>query len=81
LTRGSEGSAVFLDGRWDVQPALRVTAIDTVGAGDSFTAALIMGILNQRPLSQIHAQAARIAAYVCTQRGAVVPLPASLTSM
>jgi len=81
LTRGSEGSAVFLDGRWDEQPALRVTAIDTVGAGDSFTAALIMGILNQRPLSQIHAQAARIAAYVCTQRGAVVPLPASLTSM
>jgi fructokinase len=52
-----------------------------VGAGDAFTAALIMGILNQRPLSQIHGQASRIAAYVCTQRGAVVPLPESLTSM
>lgn len=79
LTRGSEGSAVFLDGQWDEQPALRVNAIDTVGAGDSFTAALMMGILDQRPLPEIHAQAARIAAYVCTQRGAVVPLPASLT--
>jgi fructokinase len=80
LTRGSEGSAVFLDGQWDEQPALKVTAIDTVGAGDSFTAALTMGILDQRSLPQIHSQAARIAAYVCTQRGAVVPLPASLTS-
>jgi sugar/nucleoside kinase (ribokinase family) len=37
-----------------------------------------MGILAGEPLSQIHTRASRIAAYVCTQRGAVVPIPSSL---
>jgi sugar/nucleoside kinase (ribokinase family) len=65
-------------GKWDQQPALGIQAIDTVGAGDAFCAVLIMGILAGEPLSQIHTRASRIAAYVCTQRGAVVPIPSSL---
>jgi sugar/nucleoside kinase (ribokinase family) len=39
---------------------------------------LIMGILSGMPLSQIHVKASKIAAYVCTQRGAVVPIPEGL---
>lgn len=78
LTRGDQGSALCLLGKWDQQPALGIQAIDTVGAGDAFCAVLIMGILAGEPLSQIHTRASRIAAYVCTQRGAVVPIPSSL---
>ena len=43
----------------------------TVGAGDAFTAAAVMGWLNQKPLDQINKEASRIAAYVCTQLEAV----------
>ena len=78
LTRGDQGSAVYFQGQWDQQPALDIQAIDTVGAGDAFSAVLIMGILSGKPLSEIHLKAARIAAYVCTQRGAVVPIPERL---
>ncbi len=68
---------IYHDGRWDVKTGSPIDAaevIDTVGAGDSFSAALIMGLLHGEDLPKIHQRAARIAAYVCTQRGAV-PLP------
>lgn len=78
LTRGDQGSAVYLRGQWDQLPATDIQAIDTVGAGDAFSAVLIMGILSGMPLSQIHVKASKIAAYVCTQRGAVVPIPEGL---
>jgi len=78
LTRGAKGSVVWLDGELDVQEPVTVHAIDTVGAGDAFSAALIMGILNRVPLSESHRRAARVAAYVCTQRGAVPSLPEGL---
>ena len=77
LTRGAQGSAVYLDGKWDLLSAPKIQAVDTVGAGDAFAAALVMGVLQCKPLSKIHAQASSIAAYVCTQRGAVVPIPES----
>jgi fructokinase len=75
LTRGAEGSAVYLDGQWDQRSAPKIQAIDTVGAGDAFSAALIMGIFQGKPLSVIHEKASSLAAYVCTQQGAVVPIP------
>jgi fructokinase len=75
LTRGHEGSWIWLDGKWDEQTPERIPALDTVGAGDAFTAALIAGLLRGEPLSTLHARASRIAAYVCTQRGATPKLP------
>jgi len=75
LTRGAKGSVVWLDGELHVQEPICVKAVDTVGAGDAFSAALIMGILNRVPLSESHRRAAKVAAYVCTQRGAVPSLP------
>ena len=47
-------------------------------AGDSFTATLCMGLLNQRPLSEINDHANRTAAFVCSQRGATPVLPEEL---
>jgi fructokinase len=74
LTLGSMGSMVYHRGEWDFQPSVSVQAVDTVGAGDAFSAALVMGLLHSEPLTKIHKRASEIAAFVCTQRGAV-PLP------
>jgi fructokinase len=74
-TRGGQGSLLLgRDGVHD-HPGFPVEAINTVGAGDSFTAALCMGLLGQRSLSEINEQANRIAAFVCTQDGATPGLP------
>ena len=51
---------------------------DTVGAGDSFSAALIIGFLEKKALKDIHRRAARVAGYVCTQNGATPNLPESM---
>jgi fructokinase len=78
LTRGPLGSWLWLDGAWDEQHPEPIEAVDTVGAGDAFTAAIIAGLLRGEPLKQLHRRASRIAAYVCTQRGATPELPAQL---
>ncbi|OVE73984.1 hypothetical protein BVX94_02060 [bacterium B17] len=52
--------------------------VNTVGAGDSFTAATIMGFLKGRSLDEINEHANLLATYVCTQHGAVPELPESL---
>ena len=51
--------------------------VDTVGAGDAFTAAVVEGILAARPLEEIHGRAGRLAAFVCSQPGAMPPPVAS----
>jgi fructokinase len=78
LTRGSQGSLLFSDGDFDEAKPLPVDAIDTVGAGDAFTASMILGIIQNEPLASLHQHATRVAAYVCTQRGATPKLPPSL---
>jgi len=52
--------------------------VDTVGAGDAFTAALVAGLLEQKPLDEINKRACRIAAFVCSQNGATPKVPASV---
>ncbi len=75
LTRGAEGS-VLLDSNISCDcPGYQVTVIDTVGAGDSYTAVLAYGILHQMPLEWINRMANRAAAYVCSQAGATPVLP------
>ena len=45
LTLGASGSLLYRGGRWARQPAPSVAVVDSVGAGDSYTAALVMGLL------------------------------------
>jgi fructokinase len=52
--------------------------VDTVGAGDAFAAALIIGFLNRLPLDVINRRANAIAAFVCSAPGATPPLPVEL---
>jgi fructokinase len=78
LTCGGDGSLLFADGALFQQAAFPTTVRDAVGAGDSFTAAVAMGMLLGWPLEQISRQASAIAAFVCSQPGATPPLPEAL---
>ena len=79
LTRGAKGSLlVTADGAVSDLPGMPVEVIDTVGAGDAFTASVTLGLLASWPLSKLPAHAERVAAYVCTQRGGTPPIPADL---
>lgn len=79
-TRGARGSLLLAAGRWSELPAEPVPVADTVGAGDSFTAALALGLLAGWPLDLVHRRAVALAAYVCTQPGATPPIPARLAA-
>jgi fructokinase len=78
LTRGAHGSLLFRDGSWSEHGAIKVEVKDTIGAGDSFTAALCLGLLRGMDLDAINAAANRIAAFVCGHAGATPALPDEL---
>lgn len=80
LTKGESGSYLFGKDEVLYLPTPVVSVEDTVGAGDSFTSAMVMGILNKRPLKEIHQKAVEISAFVCTQKGATPVLPAEYLS-
>ena len=75
LTRGSHGSLLLADGAWSDHAGLPVKVADTIGAGDSFTAALTLGLLARHPLDDINRHANEVAAYVCSQPGAMPLMP------
>jgi fructokinase len=75
VTSGPSGSVIYQEGRWSERPPKPGQVVDTVGAGDAFTAALTMGLLVRMSLGEAHAIAADVARYVCSQRGATPPLP------
>ena len=78
LTLGAEGSIIVTDREVSQLPAVAVKVVDTVGAGDAFTAAVVVGLLRRLPLAVIHRHAASLAAFVCSQRGATPEIPAAL---
>jgi fructokinase len=78
LTRGPGGSLLLADGAWSDHPGVPVTASDTVGAGDAFTAALVVGLLAKRSLNAVNRHANEVAAFVCSQPGGTPALTDSL---
>ena len=81
LTRGSRGSLLIAGTDESDSPAPPSNVVDTVGAGDAFTAALVRGFLKSLPLDAINRHANAVAAFVCSQRGATPPLPVELCEM
>jgi fructokinase len=78
LTRGSEGSLLLAGGAWSDHPGVPVEVSDTIGAGDAFTAALVVGRLASRPLDAINQHANEVAAFVCSRPGGTPSLPDAL---
>ena len=75
LTKGANGSVLLLDGELVSRPGSKLNVVDTVGAGDSYTAAMTIGLLGRQCPARILECAHRLADYVCTQPGAMPPLP------
>ncbi|MDQ8195613.1 carbohydrate kinase [Coraliomargarita sp. SDUM461004] len=78
-TRGSKGSQLLTAETMHETPCHPVDMIDSVGAGDSFTAAICMGLLHQWPLNRINIFANQVASFVCSQTGATPILPQQFT--
>lgn len=78
LTCGVNGSYVFTPGEMSFVETPKVEVADTVGAGDSFTAAFVAAILSGKTVREAHELAVETSAYVCTQNGAMPELPAEL---
>ena len=78
ITRAERGSLLYQSGNWSELPGRKMDIADTIGAGDAFTAALVLGLLNQFSLEDIHRIAADVASFVCSQQGATPVLPAHL---
>lgn len=77
-TRGPDGSLLVAPGETSDHPGSPGDAINSVGAGDSFTATLCMGLLNGKSLDEINEHANRVATFVCSQDGATPVLPSEL---
>jgi len=76
LTCAERGAGLLHGGHWHYEPGRPVAVADTVGAGDSFLAALIHSLLVEgQPPQAALAGAARIGEWVATQRGATPRYP------
>lgn len=74
-THGADFSEVYsATGEYSHVPTPKVKVVDTVGAGDSFTAVFVTSILQGLSMAESHARAVEVSAYVCTQNGAINPL-------
>lgn len=70
LTRGANGAILMQGGEISESPGVETKVVDTVGAGDAYTAALAIGLIKGRGLETINRTACEVAAYVCSQSGA-----------
>jgi fructokinase len=75
LTRGAQGSLLLRGPDWSDHSGQPVKVKDTIGAGDAFTAAMTLGLLENRSLDEVNKHAAELAAYVCSQSGAMPAIP------
>ena len=70
VTRGGNGAIVWHDYEFYEHPGFKVEVVDTVGAGDSFLATFINGLLKKEPIQQVLEKACAVGAYVTGKRGA-----------
>lgn len=73
VTQGESGAfAVCSDGNSAaVRPAASIDVVDTVGAGDAFSATLLLGLIWHWPLQDSMERAQELAGFICGVRGAV----------
>lgn len=72
VTCGDRGSYVYShDEDVSFEETPKVEVIDTVGAGDSFTAAFVASLLNGATIKDAHQKATVVAAMTCAHRGAI----------
>jgi fructokinase len=70
MTKGAEGAILLHPGGIVEHPGFPATVVDTVGAGDSFTASMTIGLLEGKGYADIVVDACKVAAGVCSHAGA-----------
>jgi len=70
VTRGKHGSVMLWKGDFYYSDGFKVNVVDTVGAGDSFLAALLSGLLSEKTPQESLDLASAIGAIVATHKGA-----------
>jgi fructokinase len=73
VTRGENGSILFSGSGNHAHPGYRVKVVDTVGAGDAFTAGLVYHYLRGSSVETMSDAANRMGAWVASQSGATPP--------
>lgn len=77
-TCGEHGSDIFYNGEHSHVPTPKIQVVDTVGAGDSFTATFVALTVQGVNFKAAHQFAVKVAAFVCTQNGAMPVLSSEL---
>lgn len=72
VTCGAYGSYIYTADGSSFLPTPRIKVVDTVGAGDSFTATFISAMLDGNDIATAHRRAVDLATFVCTKSGAIV---------
>ena len=78
LTCGDKGSYIFTKDEMSYLSTNDIKVVDTVGAGDSFTASFIASMLKGKTIHEAHRIAVNVSAFVCTQKGATPIIPSNL---
>lgn len=81
VTRGDKGSLLVTENERDEQPGFPVRVVDSVGAGDAFTAALAHHMLAGSSLRVMNEAANRLGAWVASQAGATPPADTAVIQM
>ncbi|WP_413730026.1 PfkB family carbohydrate kinase [Sodalis sp. RH22] len=74
-TCGGRGSTLYWQEQKNVHLGVNIKPVDTVGAGDAFSATVAVLALQKKPLAMINHFANSLAAFVCTQQGAMPEVP------
>ena len=77
VTLGDRGSCARTDGRWLLQPAFQVEAIDTTGAGDTFCGAFVAAMAQGDDFARALRRASAASALACTRLGAQTSVPSA----
>jgi sulfofructose kinase len=75
VTMGEQGSSALEGDRFYHEPAFKVHAVDTTGAGDVFRAGFVYGLLAGWPTLDVLKFANAAAAVSCTRLGAMGAAP------
>jgi fructokinase len=70
VTKGMYGAVLFQHGQWFYNSGFKVEVVDTVGAGDSFLATLVTGLINKRNSQKVLDEACAMGAMVAASKGA-----------
>lgn len=81
ITLGGEGCLLARGDEQSRQPGIPIEIADTVGAGDSFTAAVAHGLVHEKPVAEIARFANQVAALVASRAGAMPNLTAEIAKI